>query len=101
MSFRISMAQQLLAVLLVLALLGAALWLLRRKGVAKVKVGFARRTSSTRKLEVVDRIALTTHHSLHLVRVENRTILVGVSPSGCTHLETLGKNLEAEEKTDG
>jgi flagellar biosynthetic protein FliO len=94
------MAQQLLAVLLVLALLGAALWLLRRKGVAKVNVGFARRTTSARKLEVVDRIALTTHHSLHLVRVEDRTILIGVSPSGCTHLETLAADGKAEEKTN-
>jgi flagellar biogenesis protein FliO len=79
--------QQLLAVFLVLALLGASLWLLRRKGVVKVNAGFARRSSATRRLEVIDRIVLTTHHSLHLVRVDHRTILIGVSPAGCTQIQ--------------
>lgn len=83
------MVQQVLAVLLVLGLLGAALWLLRRKGVAKINMKFARRTASGRHLEIVDRIALTAHHSLHLVRVEDRTILIGVSPQGCAQLEVI------------
>lgn len=95
------MLQQFLAVFLVLALLAAALWLLRRKGLAKVNVGFPRRASTTRRLEVVDRIALTAQHSLHLVRVEDRLILIGVSPSGCTQIETPTSGVFAkEEKAD-
>jgi flagellar biogenesis protein FliO len=80
------MVQQLFAVFLVLALLGAALWLLRRKGMVKVNTGFARRSSATRRLEVIDRIVLTTHHSLHLVRVDHCTTLIAVSPAGCTQI---------------
>jgi flagellar biogenesis protein FliO len=93
-----SMFQQLLAVFLVLALLGAALWLLRRKGMAKLNVGFTRRSSAVRRLEVVDRIALTAHHSLHLVRVENRMILIGVSPSGCTQMKSCADEAFTKEE---
>ena len=39
-----------------------------------------------RGLEPVDRLSLTPQHSLHLVRMGGRMILVGRSPSGITLL---------------
>jgi flagellar biogenesis protein FliO len=37
---------------------------------------------------VIDRLALTPQHSLHLVRLADRTLLVGLSPQGCNLLES-------------
>jgi len=67
----------------VLLLLGGFLWWLRRKGVAR-----AGRGGRQRVLEVVDRTVLSPHHSLHLVRLAGRGLLLGVSPAGCAVLES-------------
>lgn len=78
--------QQVTSVLLVLALLGGTLWWLRRRGLAHFAVkapGLGRRKS----IQVMERLALTPHHSLHLVRVEERTMLIAASPAGCSILE--------------
>ena len=78
--------QQALSVLLVLGLLGGALWWLRRKGMAQF--AFKTAGSSRRKtMQVLERMALTPQHSLHLVRVENRVVLIAASPAGCSILE--------------
>jgi flagellar biogenesis protein FliO len=77
-----------ISVLLVLVLLGGALWWLRRKGMASL--AFQRPAmSKKRSLQVIERLALTPQHSLHLVRVEDRTILIAASPAGCSFLENL------------
>ncbi len=85
------MAEQVLAALLVLALLGATLWLLRRKGVASLNVALPKRLTGAKQMQIVERMALTAHHSLHLVRVRDRTILIGVSPSGCNRIGCFGE----------
>ena len=74
------------AVLLVLVLLGATLYALRGRGLRMV---MPRRASggNQRQLESIERLPLTPHHSLHLVRVEDRTVLVAVSPNGCSILD--------------
>ena len=78
--------QQALSVVLVLALLGGALWWLRSRGAAqfafKVPGGGKRRS-----MQVIERMALTPQHSLHLVKVADRTMLIAASPSGCSILE--------------
>ncbi len=77
--------QQALSVLLVLALLGGTLWWLRRKGVAQ----FALRSAGGGKhksIQVVERLSLTPQHSLHLVKLDDRTMLIAVSPGGCSIL---------------
>jgi len=81
--------QQLFAVLFVLGLLCACLWIFRRQG-------WALRTPSRRRqkreqgpqLEIIDGLTLTPHHSLHLVRLADRVLLVGLSPQGCNLLDT-------------
>lgn len=79
--------QQFVIVLAVLALLCAALWVLKRKGL--VRGGMRRRGDDAQpRLEVIDRLPLTPHHSLHLVRLADRTLLIGLSPNGCTLLES-------------
>ena len=85
---------QFLAVLMVLGILCGALWVLKRKGL--VQTAF-RRTSSRSgepRLEVIDRLSLTPQHSVHLIRVADRTLLVGLSPGGCNLLESsVSKNM--------
>ena len=82
------MLQQFLAVFLVLGLLVGALWLLRRKGLAKLAIGPVRSMGRARQMEVVERIPLTAQHSLHLVSLAGRLIVVGVSPAGCSRIAT-------------
>lgn len=78
-------ARQVMAVLFVFVLLGAALWTVRRGG----RLGFGRvlRTPArTRSLESVERLALTPQHSLHLVRIAGREVVVATFPQGCALL---------------
>jgi len=79
------MLQQVLAIFLVLALLGSALWFLQSRGVARYR-GLIRHKSG-RQLECLARLTLTPHHSVHLVRISDHTVLLALSPSGCTLLE--------------
>ena len=79
--------RQLLAVLFVLGLLGAAVWVLRRNGRAGWRGGFHRRREPG-LLAAADRLALSPQHSLVLVRVAGRALLLAVYPAGCTLLES-------------
>ena len=81
------MTEQLLAVFVVLGLLCGSLWLLKRKGWVRTSLRRPARPGQPR-LEVLDRLALTPQHSLHLVRLADRTLLVGLSPQGCNLLES-------------
>jgi flagellar biosynthetic protein FliO len=83
------MGQQFLAVFLVLGLLLAALWLLRRQGLARFIPGLGRPPGKQRRMQVLERVALDTRHSLHLVALNGRLIVVGVSPGGCRRIATL------------
>jgi hypothetical protein len=81
--------RQVLSVLMVFALLGAALWKLRR-GAAPIfrigwnRIGWNRTGPRGRSLEQLEKLALTPQHTLHIVRVEGREILVATHPQGCT-----------------
>ncbi|MCU1272937.1 MAG: hypothetical protein JWO48_368 [Bryobacterales bacterium] len=93
------MFQQVLAIFLVLALLGAALWFLRSRGFAHYR-GPARRKSA-RHLEPIARLPLTPHHSVHLIRVSDHTVLLALSPSGCTLIERMPWNAATGSQTAG
>lgn len=84
--YRIQMIQQVVAICLVLGLLGGTLWLLRRKGLAKFNGIGIKGPKGAKAMTVLERMPLTAQHSLHLVRVRDETILIGVSPSGCTQI---------------
>src|SRR5207248_559284 len=65
-------AMEILPVAAVLALLGGALWFLRRKGIVR---------GGGRQLAILERLTLTPQHTLCLVRVGEETLLIGTAPS--------------------
>jgi flagellar biosynthetic protein FliO len=73
--------QQFTAVAGVLLLLLAVLWWLRRRGFA---AGATAKKSGGRRLECLERLPLGPQHTLHLVRLEETTLLVATSPAGCS-----------------
>ena len=71
-----------LAVIAVMALLAALHWWLRGRGA--VRWG---KTKAPRRMELIERLPLTPHHSLHVVKAPDRTLLIAVSPNGCALLD--------------
>ncbi|MDE3197506.1 MAG: FliO/MopB family protein [Acidobacteriota bacterium] len=77
--------QPILAVILVLALLGGSLLLLRKRGAAAFhlpKLGGAQR-----RLEMIERLPLGPQHAVHLVKVDGRTLVIATAPGGCSVLK--------------
>jgi len=70
------------AVCLVFALLGGALFALKKRGVAAFRLP---RLSSpgARRMEIIERVSLGPQHTLHLVRVGERSLVIATSPSTC------------------
>ena len=95
------MLGQTIAVFFVLALLAATLWLLRRKGLATVNTVLAKRLSKQKWMQVVERVPLTANHSLHLVRIQDRVLLIGVSPSGCHQIDSFAAPLSPVSLQEG
>jgi len=78
--------QQAVIVMGVLAAFGIALYVLRNRGMVTFGVK-GLRTSESRKLQAIERLPLTAQHSLHLVKVSGRVMLIAVSPGGCALLD--------------
>ena len=79
-------ARQALAILLVFGLLAGTLWWLRRRNAVRFGAPFVWRggRSTPKRMEPVERLALSAHHVLHLVRVDGREMLLVVHATGCT-----------------
>ncbi len=75
--------QQYMAVAVVLGLLAATLWWLRRRGYAGAAPG-----GRGRRLQTLERLPLGPHHSLCLVRIGRTAAVISCSPSGCSLLQT-------------
>ncbi|SPE23295.1 hypothetical protein SBA3_1010010 [Candidatus Sulfopaludibacter sp. SbA3] len=89
--------QPILAAIFVLALLGGTLYWLRSKGLARFNgKGFSRQ--GTRQMQSLERLSLTPQHSLHLVSVGGRTLLIAVSPGGCSVVDGSSWQLPGENK---
>jgi flagellar biogenesis protein FliO len=73
------------AVLAVVAVLALALWWLRKKGTGGWFRPELRR--KTRRLESMERLALAPNHLIHLVRVDDRVLLIAQSPAGLVLIE--------------
>jgi len=80
---------QLAAVGLVLMVLAATLWWLRRRSVAALLPGGR---SPRRRMECLERLRLGPQHTLHLVRLGDRAMLVASSPAGCSLVESLSRS---------
>src|SRR5690242_16275803 len=78
--------QQAASVALVLGMLAAALWWLRRRGFAAAAMG---RRHSSRSLEQLERLVLGPQHVLHLVRLRDRALLLACSAGRCVLIERL------------
>jgi len=77
----------LLSMAVVFALLGIALWWLRRRGPVLARRRPLRRNSGL--LESFDSLPLSPQHTLHLVAVGDRAVLIATHPAGCVVLECL------------
>jgi flagellar biogenesis protein FliO len=77
------LTEQIAMVLAVFALLGALVWFTKRRGLAS----FAPRRGKIRNLELLERVQLTPHHAIHMVRVSDKVVLIATAPSTCMLLD--------------
>lgn len=82
------LVRQIFSVCLVFGLLAGALWWMRRAGNLRL-TDWNKRGKRRRSLESLERLNLTPHHSIHLVRIGEQTIVVAVHSSGCSVLGRL------------
>jgi flagellar biogenesis protein FliO len=94
---------QFAAVLVVFAVLGLTLWWLRKRGAlqlnSKLPFRFPMKPSGRRGkiLEHLDTLPLSSTHSLNVVKMADRVILVGTSPSGFYLVESSSwKSLQSQ-----
>jgi flagellar biogenesis protein FliO len=73
-------AQMMLALLVPASLAVLLRWMQRR--------GLAATAGRARHMEVIERLSLTAQHSLHLVRVDGKELIVASGPGGCSLLQT-------------
>lgn len=78
----------LLAITFVLALLGSALWALRR-GAGPLRI-LRSGKQPERGFKVVERIVLTPQHSLHVVRAGAEEWILATHPQGCNVIQKSG-----------
>ena len=80
--------RQSLAITFVFALLWAGLWFLRKRP----GISFSKGRANKRLLESHAKLVLTAQHSLHLVRLGDRDVVLAVHPSGVTLLSDLPRS---------
>ena len=86
--------RQVFSVLLVFSLLGAVLWLLRSgrfQGFTVRSLARKRALGNSRSMIAVERLALTPQHTLHLVCIHGREVLVATHPQGCAVITTVAE----------
>ncbi len=77
------MSRQFEGVLVVLTILGGTLWFARNRGFARWNSLALRKPNRERTITVLERVPLTPQHTLHLLAVGERRLLVTSSPSSC------------------
>jgi hypothetical protein len=80
-------------ILAVFALLAFMLWLLKKKGAVRMAAflprwSVGRQRGEERLLERIDGLQLSPTHSLSLIRMADRAILIGISPGGFCLVES-------------
>jgi hypothetical protein len=91
--------QQTLAVLAVFGILGGALWWLRGRGFARFSISAPKKSQGV--LSQVERLPLSATHSLHLVRMADRAILIASWPGGCQAIESSAWNQLTQRSLSG
>lgn len=74
--------QPIAAVCLVLVLLGGTLLLLKKRGAASFRLP-RMASSGPRRMEVLERVSLGPQHTLHLVRLGDKSMVVATAASSC------------------
>ena len=74
-------ASQILLAMAVPGALAVLLWWLQRRGLGRFTT-----PGQSRRMQIVERLPLTAQHSLHLVRIEDKILIVASAPGGCTVL---------------
>jgi flagellar biogenesis protein FliO len=103
---------QFAAVVVAFAIMGLTLWFLHKRGALQVRKGLpfnlsvprSRTTSKTKLLEQADRLQLSPTHSISVIKMGERAILLGISPAGFYLVESSPwKNLQGAsvESTGG
>ncbi len=77
--------QQSFGITLVFLALWLTLWWLKRRGFASLGTRL-KYSDQKREMETIERLALTPQHSVQLIRVQNRVLLLGLHPAGLTVL---------------
>lgn len=90
------LAEQLGAIGVVLGLAMLLSWL-RGPAVRGFSVGRSGWNEVRPNLECIQQIRLTSQHSIHVVRIWDRALIVGVHTNGCVLLES--RQYEADAKT--
>jgi flagellar biogenesis protein FliO len=78
--------QPLAAVVFVLALLGGALFLLKKRGAVSLRGG-------SKRMEAVERLSLGPNHMLHLIRLDGRSIVLATAPTSVQMLGEVEKTI--------
>ena len=79
--------RQVVAVGVVFGLLGGAVWFLGQRGNALGSI-FERAPKRGSRMQVIERLRLTPQHTLVMVRVADRSLLVALHPGGVAVLPT-------------
>jgi flagellar biogenesis protein FliO len=87
--------RQSLAITFVFALLWAALWFLRKRG--NIRIGFPKARAATAVLESRAKLNLGPQHSIHVIRIGERDMVVAVHPAGVTLLSRPSQAADAAE----
>jgi flagellar biogenesis protein FliO len=77
--------EQLALTTAVMAVFGASLWWLKRKGIINSRIPLVS-GKSVRRLQMLECLPVAPQHALHLVQVGDRVVLIGRSPSGLSLL---------------
>ncbi len=81
------MVRPLAAIVLVMALLGGALRLMRKRGAVVFPKAFGGKAGVSRQLEVIERVSLGPQHAVHLVRIGESHVLIATGPGHCQILD--------------
>jgi len=79
--------EPLAAIGFVMALLGASLFLLKKRGAVSFHGSFSN-PCGKKRMESVERLSLGPQHALHLIRLDGRSVLVATAP---TSVQVLGE----------
>ena len=85
--------------LTIIALLVACLWILQRKGLARLRFpGLNSSSSINKQIQILERQAISGQHTLYLVQVGKVKMLLAGAPSACQLIAVLPESRPAAER---